>query len=105
VHDEPKKQAQILKTLATKEPTSKRIPAVMTHKEKTRKDPETIANALNDHFITIGTNETIPNIAEDRQQHQQQSDDAARLPQFNLKHTTITEVTKLLNKVNRNKTI
>jgi hypothetical protein len=78
---------------------------VITHKQQTHKDPQEVVNALNDHFITIGqrTSDTIPDIAEDRQQHQQQEDVAARSPQFTHKHTTTTEVTKLLNKLTRNK--
>ena len=78
-------------------------PTVITHKDSTHQDPKEIADALNDHFITIGhrTSQTIPPIPQDKQQ----SIEHINLPPaFTLAHTTTKQVTSLLNKLNRNKT-
>ena len=61
-HNDPKKQAKILKRLIPKSQQAISSPAMIAHKEQTHKDPQEIANTLNDHFITIGqrANDTTP---------------------------------------------
>merc|ERR1711966_538283 len=57
----PKEQAKILKTLIPSRSSARKSPTEITYENKTYTDPIDIANAMNDHYITIGrkTNESI----------------------------------------------
>jgi hypothetical protein len=97
----PRKQNQILQKLLPKNSQARATPAVVSYKGQEYRDPKDIANALNDHFITIGhrTSQTIPKIPEDQQPNIQ----APQLPAFNLQRTSVEEVAQLLAKLDRNK--
>ena len=64
-----KQQAKILKTIIPSRSKPRTSPTEIIYEAKTHTDPQHIANALNDFFITIGhkTSETIPmNLTEEQ---------------------------------------
>jgi len=58
----PKEQAKLLANLIPSKAKNRTSPSTLKYEEKTHSDPVQIANALNDHFITIGhkTSKLIP---------------------------------------------
>ena len=76
-------------------------PTTILYQNQTYTDPKDIANALNDHYITIGhkTSETIPH----HQQHDSISTPKIHHPPFILQPTTLDVVTDTMNKINPNK--
>ena len=49
----PKEQAKILKTLLPSRSSARTSPTEITYENKTYTDPTDIANAMNDHYITM----------------------------------------------------
>ena len=98
---DPKKQMAILKTIVPKATTQRSSPTTIEYENRTLTDPKDIANAFNDHYITIGqkTTNSIPN--NDDQIEQDPPDN--EYPPFELHHTTTEEITKIMSKLNRNK--
>ena len=99
---DPKQQAKILKRLVTSKGQSRSSPTCIKYKEKIHTDPQEIADALNDNYITIGhrTSMTIP--------HQQEDSITAprakeHTPSFTLQPTNLGEVYSLLGTLNPNK--
>ena len=99
-----KQQAKILKTILPSKGASRTSPTTITYEGKTTTDPQEIANALNDHYITIGhkTTQTIPR-NQDEYIEDDRNPETNKLPPFTLKHITEKQVTKIMNKINANK--
>jgi hypothetical protein len=98
---DPRKQATILKTIIPGKGQPRTSPTTILYQNQTYTDPKDIANALNDHYITIGhkTSETIPH----HQQHDSISTPKIHHPPFILQPTTLDVVTDTMNKINPNK--
>jgi len=81
----PKQQAKILKSIISKNKQARESPTTIRYEDKIYTKPIDIANALNDHFITIGKKifATIPH-------RQDQSNsimmETSKHPQFTLRH-------------------
>jgi hypothetical protein len=100
----PKQQAKILRSILPSRSQHRTSPTAIIYEGKEHKDPTSIANAMNDHFITIGhkTSQTIP-----QQQDAQPpppTNPSTKHPPFQLRHTTTEAITKTLKKIDRNKT-
>jgi hypothetical protein len=97
----PKDQAKILKTLLPNKTNARSSPTTLHYDQKTYTDPKDIANALNDHFITIGkkTTANIPEAAKAAQPH----NNGNNYPPFKLNEITEDDVLKKLTKLNANK--
>jgi hypothetical protein len=98
---DPKQQHKILSTVIPKKSTTRSTPTKLVYEGRTLTNSQHIADALNDHYITIGhkTAVAIP-----------QDDDSIRddrptslSPSFTLQHTTEEIVTKKLKQINSNK--
>lgn len=100
--DDPKQQAKVLKSVLPSKSQDRTSPTTLTYEGKTYTDPQDIANAMNDFFITVGhkTSQTIPHKAEE---HITQDQAHSTHPPFDLRHISLAEVTKTMNKINRNK--
>jgi hypothetical protein len=61
-NNDPKEQAKILNSMLNFKSNSRTSPTTLTYENETYTDPTLIANALNDHYITIArkTKDTIP---------------------------------------------
>ena len=72
---------------------------MINYKNKTLTNPKDIANALNDHYITIATKtkKTIPHY------NNPQTFQQPNHPQFKLQLTTTKTIEKILKKMNTNK--
>ena len=101
-HD-PKQQAKVLKTIVPSKKAGRNSPTNITYKKETHTDPTDIANALNDHFITIGhkTYQTIP--AEQREEECSEPENKSTHPPFQLKRITLEQTTDTMDKINPNK--
>ena len=101
-HD-PKQQARILNSILSIKNNTRTSPTSLTYKNKTYTDPKDIANALNDHYITIAQkiNNTIPPYDEENEHIDQNTH--TNNPYFTLKQTTIHQVTKVMQAINTNK--
>jgi hypothetical protein len=99
---DPKQQAKILKTLIPSRSSARNSPTVITYENKTYTDPTEIANALNDHYITIGdkTSKTIP---QSEQKEEQIENSETDHPPFTLKHIKLDQTTKTMKAININK--
>ena len=97
--DNPKQQAKVLKSIIPRKQQNRDSPAKLIYEGKTLTDPTEIANAFNDHFITIGhkTSQKIPKQKEECITRENNH------PSFALKPTTPEEVSKVLKKTNPNK--
>ena len=73
----------------------------LNYENETLTDPTDIANAFNDHYLTIGqkTTNDIPNVDDQIENDPPQYDH----PQFTLHHTTEQHVIDIMSKLNRNK--
>jgi len=100
-HD-PKQQAKLLKSILPSRKQDRTSPTTIVYEGKTYTDPTDIANALNDHYITIGhkTSQTIPHQAVDSIT---QEPDRHTHPPFELRHITLDETTKTMKDINPNK--
>jgi len=98
--DNPKEQAKVLKSIIPSKSQSRTSPSLITYEKKQYTDPQDIANAFNDFFITVGhkTSQTIP-------QHQEEyiRPDHPDSPSFHLRPTNLEEVTKTMKHINPNK--
>jgi hypothetical protein len=95
---DPKLLAKVLKEAMPGKARSRTSPTVITYEDNTYTDPTDIANAMNDHYITIGhkTSKSIPpraQVTHSKEDH----------PSFTLRHTTTDELTKIMKTMNRNK--
>ena len=99
-HD-PKRQTAILRTVMPKTTTGRSSPTTLTYEDKTLTDPTDIANAFNDHYITIGqkTTNDIPNVDDQIENDPPQTDH----PPFELHHTSTQQITDIMKRLNRNK--
>jgi hypothetical protein len=98
-HD-PKRQAKILKTIIPRKSQTRTSPTTIKYEGKTYTKPNDIADALNDHFITIG-HKTSKKIIQEEEEIQDEGD---RLqPPFELRKITLEEVEKTMKKINPNK--
>jgi hypothetical protein len=102
--DDPKQQAKILKSVLPSKSGERTSPTTLRYENSTFTEPEDIANALNDHYITIGhkTANTIPT----EQDEHIENDDEQKIPTnppFTLHHITEPEVSKALRAINSNK--
>ena len=102
--DDPKQQAKILKSVLPSKSGKRTSPTTLHYENSTFTEPEDIANALNDHYITIGhkTANTIPN----EQDEHIENDEEHKIPTnppFTLHHITEPEVSKALRAINSNK--
>ena len=100
--DDPKQQAKVLKSVLPSKSQDRTSPTMLTYEGKSHTDPQDIANAMNDFFITVGhkTSQTIPHQVEDCIM---QDRPRSTHPPFELRRTDLEEVTKAMNKINRNK--
>ena len=103
--DDPKQQAKILKSVLPAKNGARTSPTTLNYENSTFTDPVDIANALNDHYITIGqkTSNTIPNGQDDYIENDDEHDTTTTNPPFTLHHVTEPEVTKVLQAINSNK--
>ena len=103
--DDPKQQAKILKSVLPAKNAERTSPTTLNYENSTFTDPVDIANALNDHYITIGqkTSNTIPNGQDDYIKNDDEHDTTTTNPPFTLHHVTEPEVTKVLQAINSNK--
>ena len=98
---DPKQQHKILSTVIPKKSTTRSTPTKLVYEGRTLTNSQHIADALNDHYVTIGhkTAVAIPqdddSIREDRP--------TSLSPSFTLQHTTEEIVTKKLKQINSNK--
>ena len=99
--NDPKEQAKILKQLLPRNKQQRTSPTTLIYENKTYTKPEDIANALNDHYITIGhkTSQTIPA----RQEECITQETNVTYPPFELKHVTNEEVEEVMKKIKRDK--
>ena len=90
----------ILRELIPNASKARASPTRLNNNGEILTDPTRIANAMNDHYITIGdrTAQTIPDAG--NAAHAQPASDH---PPFDLKTTTLRTVTKLMNTLNRHK--
>lgn len=97
---DPKQKAKVLSTVIPKKSATRTSPTVVNYEGETLTTPQAVANALNDHYITIGrkTTAAIPPDNDDYIQNDQPNP-----PAFTLQHTTEEIVTKTMEKINRNK--
>lgn len=97
---DPKQRAKVLNVVIPRKTTTRTSPTVINYEGKTLTTPQAIADALNDHYITIGqkTTAAIPPDNDDYIQNDQPNP-----PAFTLQHTTEEIVTKTMKKINRNK--
>lgn len=96
-----KQQAKILKTIIPSRSKPRTSPTEIIYEAKTHTDPQHIANALNDFFITVGhkTSETIPmNLTEE-----QIRPETPTTPTFQIKVVTIDQVKTVMKSLDRNK--
>ena len=118
---DPKRRAEILRSLNPKGSSQRTSPTEIHYEDTTYTDPTDIANALNDHYITIGqkTTQAIPKRerrgAEDREGGEQGDDgrqergreEAAKQhkkhPPFQIQQTTEEKVSKTIKEINPNK--
>jgi hypothetical protein len=100
-HD-PKLQAQILKAVLSTNKTTRTSPTTLTYNNSTTTDPQTIADNLNDHYITIGKKTTakIPPIPPDEYISQ---DVPHKSPAFKLNPITETQLRDTMHDINPNK--
>ena len=98
---DPKQLYKILSSVIPKKSTTRTTPTALTYAGQTHTNPQQIADALNDHYITIGhkTAATIPRDNDDYRDNQPQP----HHPIFTLQHTTEKIVTNKLKQINRNK--
>jgi hypothetical protein len=96
----PKQQAAILQTILPTTTTGRSTPTTLNYEHETLTDPTDIANAFNDHYLTIGqkTTNAIPNI-DDQIENDPQHDH----PEFSLHHTTEQQIIDIMSTLNRNK--
>jgi hypothetical protein len=71
---------------------SRTSPTTITYENKTYTNPKDVANALNDHYITIAqkTKETIPQYIEENEHIENTTQ--TNNPPFTLTHTTEEQV-------------
>ena len=102
---DPKRRAQILKSLNPKGNTNRTSPTTIKYNGHTHTDPTSIANALNDHYITIGekTTRSIPQERGNGEGSRGEKGRQDQPPPFRLRHTTLAEVTETMKKINPNK--
>lgn len=98
--NEPKKQVQILDTVLPRKSNDRTTPMKIQYEEKTITDPTEIANAMNDHYITIGqkTAAAIPPQNEEMKENEEN-----KHPPFRLKEITEENVSETLKKMNPHK--
>jgi hypothetical protein len=103
--NDPKQQAKILKSVIPSNSNPRTSPTTLTYEDTTHTDPTKIANALNDHYITIGhkTAKTIPRRDNDDERENDDINEHTHHPPFALQHTNENKVTKVMNKINRDK--
>ena len=91
---------KILSTVMPKKGGDRTSPTVINYQGKTHTKPDEIADALNDFYITIGrkTSQGIPK----KKTKVVQEERNPKVP-FTLRHITTDELTKTMNKLNRNK--
>lgn len=99
---DPKQHNRILNTIIPKKSTTRTTPTTLTYEGQTHTNPQQIADALNDHYITIG-HKTAATIPQDDDDFIQNDEPAHNTPSFTLKHTTQDIVTKKMKQINRNK--
>jgi hypothetical protein len=99
---DPKLCTKILNTIIPKKNTSRTSPTELTYENKTLTDPNQIANALNDHYITIG-HKTATTIPQDNDDQIEDNEPNHNTPSFTLQRTTEEIVTKKMKLINRNK--
>ena len=99
---DPRKQQKILETIIPNKGATRTSPTVIQYNSTTYTDPKEIANALNDHYITIGykTSKKIPQYSDHGEEQREQKPDT---PQFKLKHITQENMTTYIRKINPNK--
>ena len=85
--------------------TTRTSPTTLTYNGTTHTDPTKIANALNDHYITIGhkTSTTIPHHPKQEEERSNQPDVDNKQPKFSLQHVTTEQVTEYMKQINPNK--
>jgi hypothetical protein len=98
--NDPKKRTRILRSILTGRQQARDSPMMIRYEEKTFRKPVEIANALNDHFATVGK-KTSKKVPEQKQQPERKT--APKPPSFSLQHTSTAEVRQVMRKINRNK--
>lgn len=100
---DPKQLVRILNTVIPKKNTNRTSPTELTYENKTHTNPQQIADALNDHYITIGhkTATTIP--SDNNDEYIQNDGPNWNIPAFKLQHTTQEIVDRTMKLINRNK--
>ena len=104
-HD-PKQQAKILKTIIPSKNQDRQTPATIIYENKTYTNPQDIANAFNDFFITVGekTSQTIPHYPPDPNPREEAiRQDRPKHPPFKLRQITTDELAKIMKRININK--
>jgi hypothetical protein len=98
----PKQQAKILKSVISKNKQSRESPTTIQYEGKTYTAPSDIANALNDHFITVGakTSAALPPKSDN---DSTLPEPAIQPPQFMLERTTQEEIAKLMRQISPEK--
>jgi hypothetical protein len=99
---DPKQLSKILDTVVPKKSTTRTTPTTLTYEGQTHTDPQKIADALNDHYITIG-HKTAKAIPQDDDDYIQADQPATTAPFFTLQHTTEEVVRKKMQMIKRNK--
>ena len=100
--NDPKQQAKILKSVIPSNSQPRTSPTTLTYENTTHTDPTKIANALNDHYITIGgkTAKTIPRGLDD---DERENNDETDFPTFTLRHITEKDTENIMKNINPNK--
>lgn len=99
---DPKQQQKILESIIPGKGEARSSPTTIKYNGATHTDPKKVANALNDHYITIGhkTGKSIPHYDEQAEEKSEQNPQA---PQFKLQHITEDTLHKYIKKINSNK--
>jgi len=100
--DDPKRQAKILKSILPAKGGARTSPTTLTYENHTFTDPTDIANAMNDHYITIG-HKTARTIPIEHNEYIMNDDNTTTNPPFTLRHITEAETTAVMNAINANK--
>ena len=98
---DPKRRMKILHTVIPRKSANRTSPTVLEYEGHTYTDPNDIADALNQHYITIGhkTTQKIP-----PQNSTQDTPIDPPHPTFSLRHITAAELVETMQQINRNKT-
>ena len=97
-----KQLTKVLRSVLPQKPNTRTSPTTLIYNNVTYTEPTDIANALNDHYITIGarTANSIPNSNANSHPNPEPS---TPHPLFRLRHITTEETERVLKQLNPNK--